>query len=279
MLDLFDNWFRGFLDNLGSSVGIPENSYSPNIGDHIYVPRSLSRDLKKCDDFNELDYETKSKFLVVSSIIGYTHHGIYIGNNKVIHYDGEPGREEAAEIQIADLEKFSAGDPIHLYSDESDFTPGEIVARAHYRLGEKKYSVGNNNCQHFCNWCRSDHSDNCYYPEVNMATVMKKFSDKNNSNFSMQLSSYNHSDYGIVLGGTVSSGSISVGDKIKVIQQPRKGHLSEVTHNKDEEIATLTVKKIKKNRYCGTAKAGDTIELTVDRFVSCINMFNYLIVK
>lgn len=270
MLDLFDNWIMGLL------ASDEKHAYTPNIGDHIFVPRSLERDLKKCTNFE--DRITEPHFSL-TSLIGYTHHAIYIGDNKVIHYDGEPGREEAAEIQIASIEKFAAGDPINPYSDESDFTPGEIVARAHYRLGEKKYSVGHNNCQHFCNWCRGDHSDDCYYPEVDMSTVMKKFRNANQSSFSMQLSKYDISDYGVILGGTISSGSISVGDKIKVIQQPRKGHLSEVTHPKDEEIATLTVKKLKKNNFCRTARAGDTVEIIIDGFVSCINMYNYLIVS
>lgn len=278
MLDLIDNWVMGLL------ASDEKHAYSPNVGDHIFVPRSLARDLEKSTGkkFNSWDYQPQGKIglaVPLFSLIGYTHHAIYIGNNKVIHYDGEPGREEDAEIQIASLEKFAAGDPINLYSNESDFTPGEIVARAYYRLGERKYSVENNNCQHFCNWCRGDRSDDFYYPEVSMQTVMKKFRKVDNENFSMQLSKYDMTDEGIVLSGTVSAGSLSVGDIIKVIQQPRKGHLSEVTHKHDEEIATLTVKKLKKNRYCQTVHKGDTVKITVSGFVSCINMFNYLIVS
>ena len=270
MLDLLDNWVMNLL------ASDEKHAYEPKVGDHIFVPRSLKRDLEKSTNFKDTIAEPH---FAVTSLIGYTHHGIYIGDNKVIHYDGEPGREDEAEIQIASLEKFAAGDPINLYSDESDFTPGEIVARAYYRLGESKYSVGNNDSQHFCNWCRGEHDDDFYYPEVDMKTVMKKFRQADNSNFSMQLSKYDIAEGGIILGGTVSSGSISVGDKIKVIQQPRKGHLSEVTHPNDEEIATLTVKKLRKNSYCQTVHAGDTVEITVEGFVSCINMFNYLIVS
>lgn len=267
MLDLLDNIITGVLAG--------DKNYEPNIGDHIYVPRTMARDLQKCDDFKDWDTRAQKQLLLVGSVIGYSHHGIYIGGGKVIHYDGEPGREDAAEIQISSLEKFSAGDPVNLYSDESEFTPGEIVARAHYRLGERKYSVENNNCQHFCNWCRGDSSDGGYYPEVSMETILKKFR-ANNEKFSMQLSKYDISD-GIILGGTVSAGSISVGDKIKVIQQPRKGHLSE--GQPEEEIATLTVKKLRRKNFCKTARAGDTVEITVDGFVSCINMYNYLIVS
>lgn len=269
MLDLLDNWITGLL------ASDEKHAYSPNVGDHIFVPRSLERDLKKCTNFED---RIAAPHFALTSLIGYTHHAIYIGNNKVIHYDGEPGREENAEIQIATLEKFAAGDPINLYSDESDFTPGEIVARAYYRLGEKKYSVENNNCQHFCNWCRGDHSDNFYYPEVDMQKVMKNFRKADNEKFSMQLSSYDIAEGGIVLGGTISAGKISVGDTIKVIQQPRKGHYSEGLY-KDEEIATLTVIKIQKNKSCQTAYKGDSVKITVEGFVSCINMFNYLIVS
>jgi hypothetical protein len=30
-----------------------------------------------------------------------------------------------------------------------------VVARARSRLGEDRYRIASNNCEHFCHWCRS----------------------------------------------------------------------------------------------------------------------------
>jgi len=35
------------------------------------------------------------------------------------------------------------------------FAPAEIVARARSRLGEDRYRLTTNNCEHFCHWCRN----------------------------------------------------------------------------------------------------------------------------
>lgn len=90
----------------------------------------------------------------------YTHHGIYIGGNKVIHYSGlSVGTNLDGVVELVSLDDFANGSDIDvIYNDFSKYSRAEVVQRAKSRLGEDKYSVTGNNCEHFCNWCSSgDH--------------------------------------------------------------------------------------------------------------------------
>jgi hypothetical protein len=96
-----------------------------NIGDHLVTPRT-----------------------------GYTHHGIYIGNEQVIHYSGFANGQSTGTICITSVKAFANGHDVSVqkhffrfYNDE------ESVERAHSRLGEDWYNVLINNCEHFVNWC------------------------------------------------------------------------------------------------------------------------------
>lgn len=102
---------------------------------------------------------------LVTPRAGYTHHGIYVGLEKVIHYSGLANGLSAGPIEETTLEEFSAG---HGYSvikyDKSYFGTAEILERARSRLGEDKYDLHANNCEHFCRWvitgdARSDQVD------------------------------------------------------------------------------------------------------------------------
>lgn len=88
---------------------------------------------------------------------GYTHHGIYIGNGQVIHYEGFCEAFKYAPITCVSLLEFQGvAKQIQLVSyhrDELLYSPDEIVQRAKSRLGENRYSLLNNNCEHFASWC------------------------------------------------------------------------------------------------------------------------------
>jgi hypothetical protein len=75
---------------------------------------------------------------LITSRRGYTHHGVYAGHDRVVHYSGLSGVWQCGPVE----------DPRSAYS------PEEIVRRARSRLGENDYRVLSNNCEHFCNWCR-----------------------------------------------------------------------------------------------------------------------------
>jgi hypothetical protein len=87
----------------------------------------------------------------------YTHHGIYIGDNKVIHYSGLSDDIESGPIEIVDLEEFHKGNGYYVESHSNKkYSSEEIVRRAKSRLGEDSYSVTGNNCEHFVNWAIED---------------------------------------------------------------------------------------------------------------------------
>ena len=97
----------------------------------------------------------------------YEHYGVYIGQQQVIHFAGEPGDseifdesamvrevslsvfEQDSEYRIIDFPKESTIAGYHLYSAE------ETVERAKSRLGESGYGLLGNNCEHFAYWCKT----------------------------------------------------------------------------------------------------------------------------
>jgi hypothetical protein len=83
---------------------------------------------------------------------GYVHHGIDCGDETVIHYDGE----KISEIPIADFggeEQYC----VRLYS--SCYRNDLVIRRAKSRLGESKYNLLFNNCEHFATWCKNGSSE------------------------------------------------------------------------------------------------------------------------
>lgn len=84
--------------------------------------------------------------------IGYTHHGLYIGNQQVVHLTSR------SRIEIVSLNTFTDGQGYSNQKYHSQFSRKEIVERAMSRLGTEDYSVAFNNCEHFVNWCiHNDH--------------------------------------------------------------------------------------------------------------------------
>lgn len=96
---------------------------------------------------------------LVTPRIGYTHHGIYIGNGKVIHYSGlaDGLTFTSGVIEEATLEVFRNGGKftVRTYANPR-FNGQAVVERAQSRLEENLYHVYSNNCEHFCEWCIND---------------------------------------------------------------------------------------------------------------------------
>lgn len=91
---------------------------------------------------------------IYSSRICYTHHGIYIGNGKVIHYSGFADDMKSGDICITTLKEFGNGNTVKVLERPFRvFNHRESVERAYSRLGEDLYSLIFNNCEHFVNWC------------------------------------------------------------------------------------------------------------------------------
>jgi hypothetical protein len=85
---------------------------------------------------------------------GYTHHGIYLGDGRVVHYAGRIKYPQGLieEISLAEFSEGRAPRAEKLRTGR--FNGSEIVRRARSRLGERSYDLLTNNCEHFCNWCR-----------------------------------------------------------------------------------------------------------------------------
>ena len=94
----------------------------------------------------------------------YKHYGIYAGNNTVVHYQNK-GSNFGFDIKVqeASLGDFAGGVEIqvcHLDPKKYNlYSADETVARAYSRLGEKKYNLVFNNCEHFAVWCKTGISD------------------------------------------------------------------------------------------------------------------------
>lgn len=86
----------------------------------------------------------------------YQHHGIDCGDGTVIHY-----RKPSETIERTSLKTFSRGNPIYVaeYGDGFGYIPQVVVQRAESRLGERKYNLLFNNCEHFASWCKTGVSE------------------------------------------------------------------------------------------------------------------------
>jgi hypothetical protein len=92
---------------------------------------------------------------------GYSHHGVYVGKGRVVHYSGfSGGFWQRGPVEEVSLSRFSIGHQVRIVEHpRSPYPPDEIVRRARSRLGENDYRLLTNNCEHFCNWCLNGVSD------------------------------------------------------------------------------------------------------------------------
>jgi hypothetical protein len=90
---------------------------------------------------------------------GYTHHGIYVGLGRVVQYGGLSRGLGRGPVEEVSLSQFAQGRPIWLRLEELRWpNRDEVARRARLRLGENRYNLLTNNCEHFCEWCvRGEH--------------------------------------------------------------------------------------------------------------------------
>ena len=89
----------------------------------------------------------------------FAHHGIYVGHGRVVQYGGLVHGLRRGPVEEVSLAQFAQGRSIWIRTSESRWLdPDEVVERARRRLGENRYHVLTNNCEHFCEWCvRGEH--------------------------------------------------------------------------------------------------------------------------
>ena len=81
----------------------------------------------------------------------FTHHGIDLGDGSVAHY------LEGREILRSPVDEFSRGQPLSVvpYPEGSCSPAGVTLRRAMGRIGEQRYNLLFNNCEHFAHWCKT----------------------------------------------------------------------------------------------------------------------------
>jgi hypothetical protein len=96
---------------------------------------------------------------VVTARRGYLHHGIYVGGGRVVHYAGLASGLRGGPVEEISLDRFTQGKPAWIrINAPSNFDAREIIRRARSRVGEDRYRLLTNNCEHFCEWClRGEH--------------------------------------------------------------------------------------------------------------------------
>jgi hypothetical protein len=105
---------------------------------------------------SRLEREPRRGAHLTTSRRGYTHHGVYVGGGRVVHYSGLSGFWQCGPVEEVSLARFANGRPVQIVDHpEAQYAPEEIVQRARSRLGENDYRLLTNNCEHFCNWCVS----------------------------------------------------------------------------------------------------------------------------
>lgn len=85
----------------------------------------------------------------------YWHHGIDCGDGTVIHYTGTPTDIKNAAVKHDPIAIFSNGKRPEVVAYTYAFDAETTITRARSRLGEKKYNLAFNNCEHFARWCRT----------------------------------------------------------------------------------------------------------------------------
>lgn len=84
---------------------------------------------------------------------GYVHHGIYVGEGRVVHYAGSSRMLRRGPVEEVSLEQFTRGRVLNVKAHAAPrYTAAAAVERARSRLGEDRYSVLSNNCEHFAEW-------------------------------------------------------------------------------------------------------------------------------
>jgi len=120
---------------------------------------------------------------LVSSRAFYTHHGIYVGKGRVIHYSGLAFGLSSGRVEEVSLVRFANGGNVRVWNDTPSFDRREVMERALSRLGERRYSLLTNNCEHFCTWAMHGESRSLQVEKVLAAILPRGLSGHGNRTF------------------------------------------------------------------------------------------------
>ncbi|MCW5588284.1 MAG: lecithin retinol acyltransferase family protein [Legionellales bacterium] len=135
--------------------------------DYYYSPSRQPR-VKLVANTPELELQKGDHLYVYKSFGTYTHHALYIGGGHVVQYSGFAKEMSSAPVEIVSLKEFSQGHKIYCKKHAKrfyTFSREEAIQRGLSRVGENDYSLMNNNCEHFVQWCLSGKH---YSPQVQL---------------------------------------------------------------------------------------------------------------
>jgi hypothetical protein len=107
---------------------------------------------------SEADLLVGDEIFCRRSPVPYRHYGIYVGDGRVIHYSGEPGKgKKSGCVREVSVANFARGDQVFRkrYKAEKCLPIDTTIRLARNRLGETFYDLKNNNCQHFSRFCKT----------------------------------------------------------------------------------------------------------------------------
>ena len=91
---------------------------------------------------------------LITPRFAYSHHGVYVGAGTVVHYGAFAYHWHRGPVEEVSLSTFAHGHPVWVRPTGPDaLRCEEIVQRARSRLGENRYRLLSNNCEHFSEWC------------------------------------------------------------------------------------------------------------------------------
>jgi Lecithin retinol acyltransferase len=91
---------------------------------------------------------------LITSRFAYAHHGVYVGGGAVVHYAAFAKHWHRGPVEETSLKDFAHGHPVRVRAGRPNGLQSvQIVRRARSRLGENRYRLFSNNCEHFSEWC------------------------------------------------------------------------------------------------------------------------------
>lgn len=85
----------------------------------------------------------------------YHHHGIFVGQNAVVHFTDVRNSKVGASVRRCTLTAFERGGAVERVAYRQSLPARQVVRRALSQLGRRGYSVLSNNCEHFARWCKT----------------------------------------------------------------------------------------------------------------------------
>jgi hypothetical protein len=102
----------------------------------------------------ETDEEPELGAHLVTPWRGFAHHGIYVGEGRVVHYNARVYQMRRGPVEVTTMQEFHEGRPMFAvdHADDADVTEA-VIRRAMLRVGEDRYHLLTNNCEHLVEWC------------------------------------------------------------------------------------------------------------------------------